>query len=115
MAKALLTRTAVIAAFGVTGLTILNWRKGTATRDPLPAEVTTSDGGRPTVMFVEADVTKWAKKYGLPFNLKAPVAAATQSTKEAAVAKKVVPAKKASKTAPVPTKRAKASSSALAH
>lgn len=48
-------------AFGVTGMTVHNWRKGTPQRPALPAE---SDGRR--VVFSAEAVRRWAVKAGVP-------------------------------------------------
>lgn len=70
MAKTQALRTAdLIKAFGVTGLTLLNWRGGTATKDPLPVNIKTTEGGRNSVSYDEAKVRAWAKKHGLEFKL----------------------------------------------
>lgn len=51
------------AAFGVSHMTISAWRKGTATRTPLP----TSAASKPTaVLFNVGPTQKWASKHGIP-------------------------------------------------
>lgn len=60
----------LISAFGVTGLTLLSWRKGTPTKEKLPVDVQTTPGGRNTVSYNEAKVRAWAKKHNLEFKLK---------------------------------------------
>lgn len=58
-----LTVKQVMAGFKVSDMTIYTWRQGTAAREALP---THQDGNR--VFFKEAEMVKWAKKYGLPFD-----------------------------------------------
>jgi hypothetical protein len=59
-APRLLTTADLQKAFGVTAMTIHNWRKGTPQR---PALKTKSDGRR--VAFAEAAVRRWAEKAGV--------------------------------------------------
>lgn len=52
--------------FGVGGMTIYNWRQGSARKDPLPCEV--DDSRR--VSFKVAEVRTWAKSNGVEMVLK---------------------------------------------
>lgn len=62
MAKATrLTTKDLLAAFGVTPMTIANWRKGTPTRTPLPSE----KQGR-SVNYRRDRIERWADKNGVP-------------------------------------------------
>lgn len=54
----LLTTTHLVTLFGVSSMTIANWRKGIVSRDPLPTE----QNGR-NVGFLPAKIKAWAKKY----------------------------------------------------
>lgn len=60
MAAARLTTKDLQEAFGVTPMTIYNWRQGTPTRDPLPAEAK----GR-SVFYRPARVKAWASRHGI--------------------------------------------------
>lgn len=60
MAAPKLTTKDMQDAFGVTPMTIFNWRKGTPTREPLPCEVK----GR-SVLYPVARVKAWAKRHGI--------------------------------------------------
>lgn len=95
MAKLQALRTAdLIQGFGVTNLTLLTWRKGTPTKEPLPVQVDSTAGGRNTVSYNEAKVRAWAKKHGLEFNL----GAKAEPKKSGPVARKAAePAKKKAK------------------
>lgn len=86
-AKTLTTKDLQIG-FNVGHMTIFNWRKGSATKDPLPCVV--DEASR--VTFKEADVKAWAKKHKLAFT------APTEATPESKPGPKakVAPAKKAS-------------------
>lgn len=64
MAKQALSTKDLQAGFGVGHMTIYNWRQGTATKDPLPADVDQS--GR--VTFPLASTKAWAKKHSLEFD-----------------------------------------------
>lgn len=86
MAKANLSIAQVTAGFGITGLTLLNWRKGTATKEKLPHLAKTTPGGRVSIAFEEAKVRAWAKKHGLEFKL-AEAGAAAESAKPGPKAK----------------------------
>ncbi|MNK65503.1 hypothetical protein D3C87_848000 [compost metagenome] len=68
-----LTTKDVEDAFGVTPMTVYNWRKGTPTREPLPAEV---EGRR--VFYRAARLKAWAKRHGIPL-LKDPEAVSAHS------------------------------------
>lgn len=61
MAGAKLTTRDLLGAFGVTPMTITNWRAGSATRGALPAEKV----GR-HVVYSPAEVRKWARKFSVP-------------------------------------------------
>lgn len=83
--------------FGVGHMTVYNWRQGSATRDPLPANV---DEKTKRVTFNKTDVKAWAKKYGLTF---------TEPTEKAAEVKPGPKPKTDGKKEPKPaTKQAKA-------
>ncbi len=56
-----LTTKDLLAAFGVTPMTIANWRAGTPTRTPLPYE----KQGR-AVNYRSDRIQKWADKNGVP-------------------------------------------------
>lgn len=53
----------LMQGFNVSHMSILMWRKGTPTKDPLPH--TKDDNGR--VSFTLSQVKPWAKKHGLTF------------------------------------------------
>jgi hypothetical protein len=88
-----LTNRQVIAGFRVSDITIFNWRKGTATKDPLPSS--NEDGTR--VLYKPTEVKRWAKAHGLAFDLEAAlqVKAGVPGPKAKVAAK--VPPRKASK------------------
>ena len=50
----------LMLAFGVSAMTVHSWRKGSVTRDPLPATKTNG-----YVAFSVAEIKKWAKTYGV--------------------------------------------------
>lgn len=83
----------VMALAGVSHMTVYSWRKGSATREPLP----TVDTGSISVAFSPAKLKAWAKKHGIELRHD-PVAVADGSVK----LKLNAPAKKAAKP---PTKR----------
>lgn len=56
-----LTTKDVMGAFGVTPMTVYNWRMGSPTREPLPAETV----GR-SVFYRAARVKAWARRHGVP-------------------------------------------------
>lgn len=56
-----LTTKDLTRAFGVTGMTITNWRKGTPTRKPLPFRTK----GR-AVQYDAAKVARWASQHEMP-------------------------------------------------
>lgn len=55
-------------AFGVTVMTIFMWRKGTATRKPLPVEVDNPDAIKPRVFVPVASARAWARNHNLVFD-----------------------------------------------
>lgn len=61
MASQKLTTKDLTDVFGVTPMTIFNWRRGTPTREPLPAE---NEGRR--VFYRPARLKAWAKRHGIP-------------------------------------------------
>lgn len=93
-AKSTLSIPQVVAGFGVTGLTLLNWRKGTPTKAPLPHKSKTSPGGRVSILFEADRVASWAKKHNLPFDMDKAVAT-SQSAADAQTVAKKAPEKKA--------------------
>lgn len=73
----------VMIAFGVGNPTLLQWRKGSARKTPMPCVVKT-DKGRNSVSYSIKDLTKWAKDNSV--SIVVPFAEALQQ-QEAAVAK----------------------------
>lgn len=67
MNKVTLTIPQVASMFGVTPVTIFNWRKGTRTLSPMPTVAPKSDDKRQAVGFALKDLKTWAKKHGLIF------------------------------------------------
>lgn len=61
MTKAILTTKDLVAAFGVTSMTISNWRKGSPTKTALP----TKQRGR-FVCFEPERVQRWANSNSVP-------------------------------------------------
>lgn len=56
-------------AFGVSTMSIWNWRQGSVAREPLPVVTENQHFSRPQV-FVEVKAAKaWARKYGIPFTI----------------------------------------------
>jgi len=62
MATKKLTTKDLLRVFAVTPMTIHLWRKGTATRSPLP---TSSPAGKRPVFFSAAKIKQWAEKNGV--------------------------------------------------
>lgn len=60
-----LTTPQVCAMFGVTSLTILNWRKGTPTRKPLPTAKPSKHEPPNAVRFDQSKVEAWAKRHDI--------------------------------------------------
>jgi predicted DNA-binding transcriptional regulator AlpA len=88
MAKKTLTTKQLMAGFGVSDMTVFTWRKGTATKEPIPHTV----DGR-SVTFPVSEVKAWAKKHGVPFDLvKAEGSPDAEKPGPKAAAKKAVPA-----------------------
>lgn len=54
-----LTNRQVATAFAISNMTLLHWRAGTATREPMPFH-TSPDSGRP--YYKSAELIRWAKK-----------------------------------------------------
>jgi len=67
-----LTTPQVCAMLGVTHLTILNWRKGTSTKKPLPVLKPAKDEAPNAVRFDREKVLAWAVKNGVEVVTKAP-------------------------------------------
>ena len=55
----------VAAMFGVSNMSVFNWRKGTKAMTPLPTAATKSTLSRPKVLFNLSAVLTWAKKHGV--------------------------------------------------
>lgn len=89
MAKQALSTKDLMTGFGVGHMTIFNWRKGGAKKDPLPCDI--SVAGR--VSYKLGAVKAWAKTHGLKFE--APVTPAEEGKPgPKATAAKKAPAKK---------------------
>lgn len=63
----ILTSKQVQTAFGVAHMTIHNWRKGTATKDPLPCELSDPEAVKPRISFRVIALKQWAKRNGVEF------------------------------------------------
>jgi hypothetical protein len=112
-----------VRGFGCSTQALLNWRRGTGTKKPLPVH-TTQRGEKGHGVFLKPhEVQAWAKKHGKTFDLDAALKAGEDTDKPApktdkvdrkkapkAVAKKVTPAKapaaKKAATKSVATKKA---------
>lgn len=103
-----------VRGFGCSTQALLNWRRGTGTKKPLPVH-TTQRGEKGHGVFLKPhEVQAWAKKHGKTFDLDAAMKAGEDTDKPApktdkvdrkkapkAVAKKAAPAKvPATKSAP---------------
>lgn len=60
-----ITTPQVCAMFDVSHLTVLNWRKGTATKKPLPVLKPAKDEAPNAVRFDRDKVLAWAEKNGV--------------------------------------------------
>lgn len=58
----------VMSLFGVSHMTVYQWRKGTARKTPLPA-IEKRVGARLTVEFTEKTLRKWARENNVPFTI----------------------------------------------
>lgn len=67
-----LTTPQVCAMFNVTHLTVLNWRKGTATKKPLPTLKPTRDEAPNAIRFDYEKTLAWASKNGVEVVVKNP-------------------------------------------
>lgn len=109
--KTLNTKQAM-AAFGVSHVTLFNWRRGTATRDPLPCVQDPEAWGRATIAFKPVDLKRWAKRYGLEFAIQPDAILANPALVEAPakqlrMSKKTPTAKKLAKSNPSKRERAR--------
>lgn len=55
----------VCAVFGISNMTLWNWRKGTKTMAPLPEAKPRSGTQKPLLRFNVASVLAWAKKHNV--------------------------------------------------
>ena len=104
MSTKTLSNKQTMAAFGVSHVTLFNWRRGTATRDPLPCHKAPEGAA---VEFKPTELKKYAKRYGLEFKIQPEAILADPKVAEGPRTKKQQPtAKKLAKSNP--SKRAKA-------
>lgn len=71
-----LTVPEVCSMFGVTQLTLLNWRKGTKRRPPLPTLKPLKSEPPNAVRFSQSQALQWAKKNGVELAAPEPKVAA---------------------------------------
>lgn len=67
MTTSRITTTQLTRAFGVTTMTLYLWRKGTATKTPLPFHLDDPKAAKPRVSFRASEVKRWAKQNGVAF------------------------------------------------
>lgn len=107
MAKVMFNTKQVMAGFGVSDMTIFDWRRKGLGDEPLPCTI---EGNR--VSFAESDMKAWGKRHGRPFDsvAAAKVAGAAKPGPKVAAkapAKKAAPVKKSAKVIPLKAKAPK--------